>query len=158
MLLGQFVHYKFLLKKQKPVDMWKLQVFIPLWCGYIIGGLFGTFCYDAFSYWSFLIPAITLGSTGILYLVAHTLKWIRSSPRSIPNSQIPTVQMAAQEPQPQVQNASLELQPSVQEKAQIESSPLPLPSMGSSSPRRKGVRKAIVKVLEKFKDGESDQE
>eukprot|EP00128_Syssomonas_multiformis_P010129 Colp12_sorted_trinity150504_noHs@28500 len=58
-------------------DLWKLKVFIPLLCGYFIGGLLGTAIYQSLGIYCLVIPASASLFGGAGYSIFRTIRAAR---------------------------------------------------------------------------------
>eukprot|EP01113_Clastostelium_recurvatum_P028710 TRINITY_DN3468_c0_g2_i2.p1 TRINITY_DN3468_c0_g2~~TRINITY_DN3468_c0_g2_i2.p1 ORF type:complete len:337 (+),score=70.94 TRINITY_DN3468_c0_g2_i2:370-1380(+) len=72
-IIGQYLRRHFGFSHKKDVEVWKLFVFIPLWIGFLVGGALGTVLIKSFGleFYALLIPATTLGITGISIVVYY---------------------------------------------------------------------------------------
>eukprot|EP01113_Clastostelium_recurvatum_P028708 TRINITY_DN3468_c0_g1_i1.p1 TRINITY_DN3468_c0_g1~~TRINITY_DN3468_c0_g1_i1.p1 ORF type:complete len:310 (+),score=69.98 TRINITY_DN3468_c0_g1_i1:95-1024(+) len=72
-IIGQYLRRYFGFSHKKDVEVWKLFVFIPLWIGFLVGGALGTVLIKSFGleFYALLIPATTLGITGISIVVYY---------------------------------------------------------------------------------------
>lgn len=64
------IHLGHLIRKcEKTKEFWRVYVLLPLLIGFILGGILATWSFEMFSVFSFYIPALVLGSIGVVWTV-----------------------------------------------------------------------------------------
>eukprot|EP01119_Soliformovum_irregulare_P007796 TRINITY_DN2028_c0_g1_i3.p1 TRINITY_DN2028_c0_g1~~TRINITY_DN2028_c0_g1_i3.p1 ORF type:complete len:349 (-),score=79.76 TRINITY_DN2028_c0_g1_i3:265-1155(-) len=83
LILGQWArdvsYRKWLKKKPKCQDQWKLKILLPLWFGYLFGAFIGAVVFQALHFSAMGIPGVTLGFVGIGYLLLRSYINIKNS-------------------------------------------------------------------------------
>lgn len=82
LIFGQWVRQRFVRKKKDAAkNLWKLKVLIPLWFGFIVGGILGGVAFKFAGFHALLIPGFTLGISSSLYLLGFGFNIIKVAPR-----------------------------------------------------------------------------
>jgi len=64
------IHFGHLIRwREKTKEFWRVYILIPLFFGFISGGVLGTWSFDIMGVWAFIIPAIILGTIGTVWSI-----------------------------------------------------------------------------------------
>ncbi len=62
------IHFGHLIRwRERAKEFWRVYVLLPLLFGFIIGGVLATWCFELFHVNAFYVPALVLGSAGVIW-------------------------------------------------------------------------------------------